>query len=123
MKTAKVTSVSHSLRILAQFYVDVLLDACGALRQASISYGSKIHSVLLGPGLGDLVHFLCALFHDSRIINPDIREALLKAIAAMMQYPVSPSKSSPAKCVVILTVVGFLSDYAALFLWGCGPTQ
>lgn len=93
---------------MAQFYVDVLLDACGALRQASISYGSKIHSVLLGPGLGDLVHFLCALFHDSRIINPDIREALLKAIAAMMQYPVSSPIFSSAQFLAICGVTSII---------------
>ena len=74
----------------AQFYVEVLLDACHALRGASAMYESKESPVLLGPGLSDLVHFLCAHFNDARIINPDIREALLKSIASMMQSPVSP---------------------------------
>ena len=79
-----------------QFYVEVLVDASHALRGPG-SGGPPEPPALAGPGLDDLVQFLCKHFNDARIINPDIREALLKSIAAMMQSAVSTTSrpSSP----------------------------
>lgn len=75
--------------------MEVLLDACQALRGASAAADAGETPVLLGPGLADLLHFLCAHFNDPRIINPDIRESLLKAIERMMLSPVRPPSPCP----------------------------
>ena len=87
-------------RYVPEFYVEAVVDACHALRgsaaddKAGDATGDD-GSVLAGLGLSDVIVFLTLHFHDPRIINPDIREALLQSISMLMQSSVSSWWPSP----------------------------
>ena len=89
-------------RYVPEFYVEAVVDACHALRGSGTddkpSDGDGA-TVLAGPGLSDIIVFLTLYFHDARIINPDVREALLQSISMLMQSSVSVLPQ-PSVCVL-----------------------
>ncbi len=92
-------------RYVPEFYVEAVVDACHALRGSAADdkagdATADDGAVLAGPGLSDVVVFLTLHFHDPRIINPDIREALLQSISMLMQSSVSAvPRPPPCSCL------------------------
>ena len=83
-------------RYVPEFYVEAVVDACHALRGSGAEGDSSEDTVLTGPGLSDIITFLTLYFNDPRIINPDVREALLQSISMLMQSAVRPASSDTA---------------------------
>lgn len=67
-----------------EYYVETLLDCFHALRRSDPPFVSP--TALLQQGLSSLITFLVTHFNDTRIVNSDIRDALLQSISVLVQY-------------------------------------
>lgn len=67
-----------------EFYVETLVDSFHALRRGDPPYQRGTTRFL--AGVGSMIDFLVLHFSDPRIVNPDIRDALLQCISVLLQY-------------------------------------
>ncbi|XP_002974307.2 E3 ubiquitin-protein ligase RKP [Selaginella moellendorffii] len=67
-----------------EFYIETLVDCFHALRRSDPLYVPP--SSLLQHGLSSFVTFLVTHFHDSRIVNAEIRDFLLQSISVLVQF-------------------------------------
>ena len=113
-------------RYVPEFYVEAVVDACHALRGSAAddkAGDSEDGAMLAGPGLSDIIVFLTLYFHDTRIINPDIREALLQSISMLMQSSVIALPHLPTLRLLVTNALCYPKLMQARFNWSPASTS
>ena len=67
------------------YHLESLIDSFHALRRGDPPFSpgtADAHT----PGLHSVVRLLVRHFHDDRVVNPDIRDAMLQSISVLLQY-------------------------------------
>ena len=67
------------------YHLETLIDSFHALRRGDPPFVPSNSSVSKN-GLHTVVRLLVTHFHDSRVVNPDIRDAMLQSISVLLQY-------------------------------------
>jgi Kip1 ubiquitination-promoting complex protein 1 len=67
------------------YHLESLIDSFHALRRGDPPFAPGAFAAPM-PGLHSVVRLLVRHFHDDRVVNPDIRDAMLQSISVLLQY-------------------------------------
>ena len=67
------------------YHLESLIDSFHALRRGDPPFAPGAAAAPM-PGLHSVVRLLVRHFHDDRVVNPDIRDAMLQSISVLLQY-------------------------------------
>ena len=67
------------------YHLESLIDSFHALRRGDPPFAPGSVGAPT-PGLHSVVRLLVRHFHDDRVVNPDIRDAMLQSISVLLQY-------------------------------------
>ena len=67
------------------YHLETLIDSFHALRRGDPPFAPS-HSTVSKNGLHTVVRLLVRHFHDEKVVNPDIRDAMLQSISVLLQY-------------------------------------
>lgn len=67
------------------YHLESLIDSFHALRRGDPPFAPGTEDAHT-PGLHSVVRLLVRHFHDDRVVNPDIRDAMLQSISVLLQY-------------------------------------
>ena len=69
------------------YHIEALIDSFHALRRGDPPFTPTSPAlVAAAPGLHNIISLLVRHFADVRIVNPDIRDAMLQSISVLLQY-------------------------------------
>jgi Kip1 ubiquitination-promoting complex protein 1 len=69
------------------YHIEALIDSFHALRRGDPPFTPTAPALAAGaPGLHTIVSLMVRHFADVRIVNPDIRDAMLQSISVLLQY-------------------------------------